>query len=387
MGMRAPGEIEALTGLRAIAALWVFLFHASNFADRIGSDVAPILRFVGAGGFLGVDVFFVLSGFVLAYTYGAERWQTPRVYARYLWKRVARIYPVHVLTMLLLAVVAFAYGSLGMRLLPPSRMTLDALVSNLLMTQAWTMPIVRSWNTVAWSISCEWAAYLCLPLIAIIARQIQTSRLLFTLIAASFIILGLVIGRGDHPGTMAYGLLRIAVEFPAGVLLYRAWQLSEFQTSRAAAVVGAMALGSMVLGGNATAAIFGDRAAMSFMPALACAVVYGCAAGTGAFVELLGLRATTYGGRISYAFYMVHGIVLAALTVAARQITGIETLPLTLAAIGAAFAVTLVLAAAVYRYWEVPCRQVFAGATRASRSPLDGPPLSRDARRSNSVSI
>ena len=82
MSMRAQGEIEALTGLRAVAALWVFLFHASNFADRIGSDLAPALRFVGAGGFLGVDIFFVLSGFVLAYTYGAARWQEPRVYGR-----------------------------------------------------------------------------------------------------------------------------------------------------------------------------------------------------------------------------------------------------------------------------------------------------------------
>jgi peptidoglycan/LPS O-acetylase OafA/YrhL len=309
------------------------------------------------------------------------------VYGRYLWKRLARIYPVHVLTMVLLAVVALAYAALGMRLLPPSRMSGDAMVSNLLMTQAWTMPIVRSWNTVAWSISCEWAAYLCLPLIAIMARQIQTSRLLFTLIAASFVILGLVIGRGDHPGTMAYGLLRIAVEFPAGVLLYRVWQLSEFRASRAAAVLGALALGSMILGGNVTAAIFGDRAAMVFMPALACGVVYGCAAGTGAFVELLAVRPMTYGGRISYAFYMVHGIVLAALTVAARQVTGIETMPLTVAAIGGAFAVTLCLAAAIYRYWEVPCRQILAGATRASRGPLDGPPATSDARRSNSVSI
>src|SRR5579884_322931 len=90
-------EIPALTGVRAVAAVLVVLYHysihpvASTFVpDRLRFALAP------AGlGFLGVDLFFILSGFILAYNYWHRiRTGGPRGYVRFLVLRLARIYPV-----------------------------------------------------------------------------------------------------------------------------------------------------------------------------------------------------------------------------------------------------------------------------------------------------
>ena len=79
-------ELRSLTGLRGVAALWVLWYHAC--------DAARTPQF-GFGGYLGVDIFFVLSGFVLAYNYAGVR----LTYAGFLWKRLARIYPVNLVTL------------------------------------------------------------------------------------------------------------------------------------------------------------------------------------------------------------------------------------------------------------------------------------------------
>ena len=61
-------DIPALTGLRAVAALLVVLFHYKYIVPGLGQSPAPGARVIQAG-FVGVSLFFVLSGFILAYTY------------------------------------------------------------------------------------------------------------------------------------------------------------------------------------------------------------------------------------------------------------------------------------------------------------------------------
>ena len=66
-------EIAALTGLRGLAALWVFLFHIPVAVPTASPALKAVLGTLGAGGYLGVDIFFVLSGFVLTLNYGEAR--------------------------------------------------------------------------------------------------------------------------------------------------------------------------------------------------------------------------------------------------------------------------------------------------------------------------
>lgn len=156
--------IEPLTGLRFIAAAMIVAFH---YAPR---PPGLLVR----NGFLGVGLFFILSGFVLAYSYiddeGAVRGTT-----RDFWlARVARIYPVYLIG-LALALPAFiarvAADPVAHSPAAPTSSILAAVVSTLLLSQAWIPVIATEWNYPAWSLSCEAFFYLAFPFLApVLAR-------------------------------------------------------------------------------------------------------------------------------------------------------------------------------------------------------------------------
>src|SRR5581483_6537358 len=99
MEVREQTRFVVLDFYRFVAALGVFIFHLKN----IDSGISPAWN--GSYG-LFVDMFFILSGFVISYSYPAGSIGI-RGYARFLVRRIARIYPLHLLT--LLAFVALAW--------------------------------------------------------------------------------------------------------------------------------------------------------------------------------------------------------------------------------------------------------------------------------------
>jgi peptidoglycan/LPS O-acetylase OafA/YrhL len=149
---RQTRELSSLTALRGLAALAVLIFHRGVNFGGVGG---PLGTAIGHG-YLAVDLFFVISGFVLNHVYG-------RTFAdfgwadilSFLWARFARIYPVHVVTLILL--LPF-YGNQGF--------SGAALAENLLFIQIFLAPML-TWNDGAWSISAEWYAYLLFPFIVI----------------------------------------------------------------------------------------------------------------------------------------------------------------------------------------------------------------------------
>ena len=89
-------SLPGLTGLRGVGAVWVLLFHAQFcFVHPV-----PVLR----AGYLGVDLFFVLSGFVLSYAHPGLQWSFSR-HRAFLLARFARIFPMHWAALLLIVVV------------------------------------------------------------------------------------------------------------------------------------------------------------------------------------------------------------------------------------------------------------------------------------------
>jgi len=157
MSTTTRNELPALTGLRGIAALWVFLYHTRLLTQEIHHGALDGLSMISAAGYLGVDLFFVLSGFVIAYHYAdLELHRSLRNFGDYLWKRVARIYPAHVAALILFAVSLVVYRTEG-------DLSFLALLRSLTLTQAWELAGSSSWNPVAWSVSCEFAAYLLFP--------------------------------------------------------------------------------------------------------------------------------------------------------------------------------------------------------------------------------
>lgn len=159
-------QIASLTGLRGAAALWVMLMH---FREITPTRVwhYPVLDTVIANGAYGVDVFFVLSGFILYHVYGVSfETGSHRDQARqFILYRFARIYPVHLVTfgimLALLAVKILVSGSSGV----PDRYDFLTIATTLTLTHAW-IPGLQTPNMPAWSISAEWFAYLLFPWLA-----------------------------------------------------------------------------------------------------------------------------------------------------------------------------------------------------------------------------
>jgi len=153
-------HLPALTGLRFFLALWVILHHLTGRGQMLESAVLALpepLYALIRGGYLAVTTFFVLSGFVLSRSYSRTRWDR-RGLIRYFAGRIARVYPVYLLS---LAVVAPFIAADRV----PSKSPL--LAAHVLLLQGWLGPIPANWNTPAWSLSCEMFFYLVFPLAAI----------------------------------------------------------------------------------------------------------------------------------------------------------------------------------------------------------------------------
>lgn len=165
--------IAPLTGLRGYAALWVALSHFSftdtlwqAFGNRIQWGIAEgVLRHE----YLAVDLFFMLSGFVLMHVHGHEFSERLTVdsHKRFLLLRLARIYPLHLLGLLLMLPLQWVdIGIDGLR-------TPISFITQLLLVASWGMNWQLSWNLPSWSLSSEWMAYLLFPLIAWTVNRIH----------------------------------------------------------------------------------------------------------------------------------------------------------------------------------------------------------------------
>ncbi len=172
--VRRPGEIVALTSLRGFLALWVVLYHFWNDILTLFTDMdvfSPFVRF----GYMAVPAFFMLSGFVLAYNY-SDRFQrlSGAEILRFQAARLMRIYPVHLMTLLTVAVMAWVSSFAGHQLTDTGYSAHDFIL-NLFLVQTWVPDFSLSWNYPSWSISSEWFAYLLFPLVITISmRHLRT---------------------------------------------------------------------------------------------------------------------------------------------------------------------------------------------------------------------
>ena len=128
-------EIFSLTGLRGVAAIWVLAMHIRNLSGYVYPDAKGALSWIANAGYLGVDIFFALNCFVLAYSYPTL---SRGEYLSFVWKRLARIYPIHLATLELTAISAVALGS---SYPTPELLTTDGLLASLTLTHGWAYPI------------------------------------------------------------------------------------------------------------------------------------------------------------------------------------------------------------------------------------------------------
>ncbi|MFE3287656.1 acyltransferase family protein, partial [Streptomyces sp. NPDC059233] len=191
MSRPPASRLPSLTGLRFIAALLVFAFHTTWQTRFIGGSAGQTLGDVfDHAGFYGVSFFFVLSGFVL--TWSARPDDTaPRVWRR----RLAKIYPNHLVTFVLAAVVM---------LVAADPFTAKGTLANLFLVQAWfpDITVPNTMNAVSWSLSVELFFYLSFPFLLRVLNRVPVARL-WPLAATlgAFTVIAPLVGRYAVTGT------------------------------------------------------------------------------------------------------------------------------------------------------------------------------------------
>jgi peptidoglycan/LPS O-acetylase OafA/YrhL len=380
--VRRAGELRALTGLRIVAAVWVVVFHFHFTAlDGVGAAARALGPLLSAGA-LGVDLFFVLSGFVIAHTYLDRLGPALRAgaTARFVWARACRIWPAYALVLHLFGIWVVARLMLG----GDDRVAYQAVqpvvsvgeyLQQLVMVQLWDARFFDgvSWMGSAWSVSAEWLAYLLFPVLALafhrmrdlpVALLATASLALMTPIAWAY----LLTGSPYHPWSWA---VRVLCGFSAGVLAHlvvrRLAQRPGDRVRRSASALAAslpLAIAAGLFAGELLGPGRGGAVLVAF-PVLVGALAL---ADRGPAMLLAG-RWAVRGGRISYALYLVHIPMFEVLWLAQEHLPNrLHQASLTGHAVGLAVLVgTLPVAALLHRAVEEPARRRLARLVPARR--------------------
>jgi peptidoglycan/LPS O-acetylase OafA/YrhL len=316
------GEIKALSGLRIVAALWVVLFHFRPLLQMASPPLYDSLKPVLDCGAQGVDLFFILSGFVLTWNYldrMGESWST-KATLHFLWLRLARVWPLYLVTMHLAALWIIFTLNVGDFPSPEAgQLTAISYLRQLAMVQLWFQPFFdgSSWDGPAWSISAEWLAYLLFGLLVLVIHRIDRATrakgLLLLALAASLPPIVLLVASGGQFYTPWSWLPRIVLQFTAGALACAAVRkLTLSDRARRHAGHAALALVGVIVGvlylvdAHPLGTVRDDFGLVDvlFMP-----LVVTLAIGVGTLPALLSTRLMVYGGQVSFGLYMVHELV------------------------------------------------------------------------------
>jgi len=159
-----PAGLPQLTGLRGLAAFLVLFGHLKT-PEGVMLNFGVADPFSQYGGF-GVDIFFVLSGFILCHVYADRLLAERGVLRDFYTARFARIYPLHIVTLLLMLGAYVVSLRVGVRPTESTGYTLWSTVLSLLLVSEWFGSVAP--NPGSWSISVEFANYLLFPVITVL---------------------------------------------------------------------------------------------------------------------------------------------------------------------------------------------------------------------------
>lgn len=301
-----PSDLPALTSVRFFLALGVVIFHYQLQWPWDSTNDTGLLDRLR----LGVDAFFILSGFVLTHAY-REALETRRFnYGRFLVARFARVYPAHI------AILGFVGIMVAGALLVGA--TFDrtlynplGLLTTLLLVHAWFPELIKAeWNGPSWSLSAEWFAYLGFPAFAWLGLKLRNRPgVLLVIAGAVFLALDLlyqaVFGKVVVHAEANMGVLRIVPEFLYGVALYRLGQRIDLRWPYVVAAAWASALVLLTL-----MHLRADDRLVVVMagPLILALALLSKADAAGPLAS----RPILLGGEASYALYLVHFPVLIA---------------------------------------------------------------------------
>ena len=387
--------IRQLTGIRFVAAFWVFAYHLQGPFNVLGLLTIPVLGDVMRVGRLGVDLFFALSGFILTHTYLQKMGPklNPGTTVRFWWLRLARIYPVHLVMLIIAGLAVFAQARVLGESIDRDWWNPIDFLKNLLLIQEWGPNPERGWNFVAWSLSMEWLAYLAFPVLVLVLFRFHKKFPTWSLV---MIWVGLLtplvlygFGTSDPYYTDNWGsTYRIASEFTAGAVMYlivrrlsdggrtvhriadwASWLLP------LAVIAGAVFLAWLPAAQPPANAMNPDAEPLppyfhlALVPLLV-AWIGALALARGGMARALSTRALVLGGFISYSLYMTH-LVWMGLWRAGMSVAGIEGGALYAIGVVILIAGALIIAWLMWRIVEEPAREWMRGLVGTRRTPTE----------------
>jgi peptidoglycan/LPS O-acetylase OafA/YrhL len=306
-GKRLPG----VDGLRAVAALWVVLYHIMAFSHAQFPLVPGLDLFLRSGS-TGVSLFLVLSGFCLYLPFAggrAGRFKTGEFFRR----RCKRLMPAYYVALFLaLALAVGTAGQLGLTDLSIGEATWE-LVTHLALIHTLFPSTFYSLNGAFWSLGLEWQLYIGLPLLVWITRRFGLSYAVATAVACN-VLYRLALGMATSRGLIDSGsLLATAVlpnqlpgrwaEFAFGMVaadLYASGRLQRWVRHASALTVAIAILVPASLVAAQTDLSHIVYGALFF--ALLCLVI----ASENPVARILGWRPLVALGTMSYSLYLVH---------------------------------------------------------------------------------
>ncbi|MEV7724599.1 acyltransferase [Streptomyces sp. NPDC087917] len=347
-----PVDLPSLTGLRWTAALMVFFYHV-HIVEYFGGRANDLVTFAFGVGNTGVSFFFVLSGFVLAWSSATA--PTGRGVPRFWRRRFARVYPLH------LATVAMALA-MGFLLAPDTLPDRGPLTANLLLVQSWVpqVPYFQGLNPVSWSLACEAFFYLAFPLLFWPLRRFgpRCALPVAVLALAAVVTVPTVMeltGVSDGAVWAQYfdPLTRLP-EFVLGIAVAELVRAGRWRGPGLTASLGLAVVGYFL----------SYQADYAFRTTACTIVGFTCLIAAAARADLAGEPSSWRGrlsvklGEVSFAFYMVHILVI---RTGEHLFGGHPKLPLWdggLLVLAAAFSASLALAWALHTWVEVPGRRL-----------------------------
>ncbi len=333
--MSRTGELRALTGARGIAAWLVVFYHLRLSLPPLPDAVAAVV----AKGYLAVDFFFVLSGFVIALSWRDRIEQRGwAAVPSFLKRRFARVWPLHAFVLTGGVAMAAALWATGRHV--PDDFPFAELPLHYLLIQNWGLTPSLSWNDPAWSISAEFAAYLAFPafVLAFAGQRIPRVAAIAGIAAALALTNAMCGAAGLNVDIAHFGAIRCLAGFGIGMIVHSLW------ASRS----GMVALGGIALLASLGWA-FGSAPEALAVPLIFAGLVLGLASRDPC---ALGHPILHHLGEWSYATYLSHFLMWKAFKLTFVHAPGPVGWPL----IALYLAIVLAASALLYRFVELPAQ-------------------------------
>ena len=338
--------IKPLTSLRMFFALCVFLSHLSFLKED--ELYAQLFNSIFYEGFLGVSFFFILSGFILAYNYKAK-FSTAAVSKKVFYvSRLARIYPMHFITMLIALVLSLASSTDSLKYLPQNIFLIQSFFSD--------PNVFFSLNSPSWSISNEMFFYLLFPF----AILLSTNKKIFLLSIFSLLIFILNINLNEnikHYWLYISPIIRFS-DFLLGVLLFDIFEkMKKIYTEKKSLLY--LEFGAILL--FIIFFIFHEKIDLGYrysiyywIPMSLIILVFSLSSILGKKKSISGFLSNKYLvwlGEISFCFYLIHFMSIQIINyIRLKFLFDMDLLLLSLMI----FLLTLIASAVAYKYIEKP---------------------------------